>query len=178
MDVDYFRNNRRATRVLEGEIEWGDQTFPVGTEVSSRFQISDVRTSVAYSFFRRPDKELGIGLGLHTTGILASIESSGGVAEVRDVTAPLPVINFFGAFALTDTWAMRVRLDWLSLSYEDYSGDIRFVALDALYQPFEHIGFGFGYHSLLYDLDIESTDWHGKTRLQLQGPSAFMTVSF
>lgn len=178
MDVDYFSLNRRATRVLQGEIDWGDQTYPIGAEVDTRFQVSDLRTSVGYSFFRRRDKELGVGLGLHTTGFLVSLESAGGQAEARDVTAPLPVVNFYGMVALTDRWAMNVKLDWLSLDYGDYSGDLRFVALDVLYQPFRHIGFGFGYHQQLYDLEVDRTDWNGKVRVQFQGPSAFMTVSF
>jgi hypothetical protein len=178
LDVDQFRLNRRGTKVLQDSIDWGDQTFPVGAEVNTHFRISDLRTAVGYSFFRRPDKELGIGLGLHTTAILASLDSSGGQAEAADVTAPLPVINFYSMVALTDRWAMSMKVDWLSLSYGDYSGDVRLIALDVLYQPFRHIGFGFGFHNQLYDLEVESTDWRGTVRMQFQGPSAFMTVSF
>lgn len=179
MDVDYFSLNRRSTRVLEGQIEWGDQVYPVGAEVDTRFRINDLRTTVGYTFFRRQDKELGVGFGLHTSGFLVSLQQSGGgQAEAGDVTAPLPTANFYALVALTDRWAMSMKLDWLSLDYGDYSGDLRYIALDALYQPFRHIGFGFGFHQLLYDLGMDSTDWSGRVRLQLQGPSAFMTVSF
>ncbi len=178
MEVDYFSLNRTATRVLDHQIEWGDQTFPIGATVDSRFRVSDLRASVGYSFFHRSDKELGVGFGLHTSKFFALLESSGGQAEAADVTAPLPVVNFYGAMALTDTWAMNMRLDWLSLTYGDYSGDIRFTALDFLYQPFRHVGFGFGFHNLLYDVEMDSMDWHGKARVSLQGPSAFVTVSF
>jgi hypothetical protein len=178
LDTNYFSLNRTSSRVLEEQIEWGDEVFPIGADVDTRFKISDLRAAVGYSFFSRRDKELGIGLGIHASKFLASLEGSGGLAEATDVTAPLPVVNFYASTALTDTWAMTTRLDWLSLSYGDYSGDIRFVALDFLYQPFQTIGFGFGFHSLLYDLEMDSTDWRGRARLQIQGPSAFMTASF
>jgi len=178
LDANYFSLNRTSERVLEEEIEWGDEIFPIGADVDSRFKISDLRAAVGYSFFRRRDKELGIGVGIHATKLQASIESSGGEAEATDVSAPLPVVNFYATMALTDTWAMNTRLDWLSLNYGDYSGDIRFVALDFLYQPFRHVGFGFGYHGLLYDLEMDNTDWRGRVRLQVNGPSAFVTASF
>jgi hypothetical protein len=178
LDTNYFSLNRSSSRVLQEEINWGDVTFPIGADVDSQFKISDLRAAVGYSFFRRRDKELGIGIGIHATKFEASIESTSGAAEATDVSAPLPVVNFYATMALTDTWAMNTRLDWLSLSYEDYSGDIRFVALDFLYQPFERVGFGFGYHGLLYDLEMDSTDWRGRVRLQVNGPSAFVTASF
>lgn len=178
LEANYFSLNRTATRVLEREIDWGDETFLIGESVDTRFKISDLRTAVGYSFFRRQDKELGIGLGLHASKFLASLEGSGGAAEATDVTAPLPVINFYATTAFTDAWAMSTRLDWLSMSYEDFSGDVRYVALDFLYQPFESVGFGFGYHGLLYNLEMDSNDWHGSVKQQLHGLAAFMSVSF
>lgn len=178
LDVGYFGITRRATRTLSQTIEWGDQTFDIGDEVDSKFRISDLRTSVGYSFFRRSDKELGVGLGLHSTALRASIDSTTGGAEAADVLAPLPVLSLYGNFALTDTWAMTTRLDWLSLTYDDYDGEIRSVALDFLYQPFRHVGFGFGWHSLLINLGVDKTDWRGQMRLAYQGPAAYLSFSF
>jgi hypothetical protein len=94
------------------------------------------------------------------------------------VLAPLPVLNFYGGFALTNEWAVRMRLDWLSLNYDAYSGDFRNTAIDVLYQPFRNVGFGFGLRNLILDLEIEKSDWHGKARTTFSGPTAFMTVSF
>ena len=89
----------------------GDNTFNVGTEVTSSLTISDFRTALGYSFFRRSDKELGIALGVHTLGYKASIEGASGGARSESVTAPLPVLSLYGQFALTDTWALSVRSD-------------------------------------------------------------------
>ena len=179
LDVEYFGITRRATSTLSREISWGDMPpLTVGTQVDSKFRISDLRTSVGYSFFRRSDKELGLGLGLHSTALRASIDSATGDAEAADVLAPLPVLNFYGSFAITDTWALTTRLDWLSLTYDDYDGEIRSVALDFLYQPFRHAGFGFGWHSLLIDLGVDKTDWRGQMTLAYRGPAAYVSFSF
>jgi hypothetical protein len=178
LEVDYFKVDRSASRTLSTEVRWGDRVYPVGATVNSSYDFSDIRVGVGYSFFKRRDKELGVGAGLHVAGIDASIESAGTGSEARTVTAPLPVLNFYGAFALTDQWAVRMRVDWLSLNYGDYSGDVRNMAIDVLYQPFRNVGFGLGMRSLVLDLSIDKADWQGKARTSFAGPTAFMSVSF
>jgi len=180
LDVEYFLLNRSGTKTLENEIIWNGVSFPVGATVNARYNFNDTRVSVGYSFFKRRDKELGVGLGLHVAGIKASVEdtSGGGLAEGSSVKAPLPVVNLYGLFALTDEWALRLRTDWLSLAYGDYSGDIRSAAIDVLYQPFRNVGFGMGMRTLVVDLTIDDPNWTGRARTTYAGPAAFMTVSF
>ena len=175
---DYFELNRDATRTLLSDVDWGDQTFLAGDTVNSTLNFSDLRLSAAYSFFKRRDKELGVGIGLHIANIETSLQSGASNAENADITAPLPVLNFYGMFALTDEWALDIHADWLSLSSGDFSGDILDISVNALYQPFENIGFGLGVRSLVIDVEIEDASWNGQARLSFHGPTAFMTVSF
>jgi hypothetical protein len=179
IEVEYFELNRSASRTLATEIRWGDNVYPVGTTVTSVYDFSDTRIGVGYSFFKRPDKEIGVGCGLHVASISASIGSSaGGVTEAGDVTAPLPVLSLYGAFALTNEWGVRMRTDWFSINYGAYSGGLRSMAFDVLYQPFRNVGFGLGMRSLMLDLEIDKSGWQGRARTAFSGPTAFMTVSF
>ena len=178
LEVDYFSLNRDATRTLATEISWGDQVFPVGTTVDTKFDFSDIRISGGYSFFKRRDKELGVGVGVHVAGIKTSLQGSGTGAEAADVTAPLPVLNLYGVFALTSEWALRMRMDWLSLNYDIYSGDLRSTAIDVLYRPFRNVGFGLGFRTFVLDVEIDDSEWRGKARTSYTGPTAFVTVSF
>jgi len=178
LEVEYFQLNRSASRTLTTAIDWNGQTINAGTTVNSSYDFSDTRIGVGYSFFKRRDKELGVGVGLHVAGIKASIEQSGTSAEGGDVTAPLPVLSLYGAFALTNEWAVRMRTDWLSLSYGAYSGGLRSMAVDVLYQPFRNVGFGLGTRTLVLDLEVDKTDWVGKAKTAFSGPTAYLTVSF
>jgi hypothetical protein len=178
LDVDYFRLQRSANRTLAQDVSWGDNTFTVGTNVNSSLTISDLRTSLGYSFFRRTDKEVGIALGVHTLGYKASIEGRNGGARSESVTAPLPVLSLYGQFALTDTWALSLRQDWLSLEYDKYSGSIRATKIDVVYQPFKHVAFGLGMHSLDLKLDVQNDNSKFQARSGLRGPAAFMSVSY
>lgn len=178
-EVEYFSLNRDATRTLENDITWGDLgTITAGTTVNSKYDFSDIRVGVGYSFFKRRDKELGVGFGLHVAGIKTSIQTPVAGTESTDVLAPLPVLNLYGTFALTNEWAVRFRLDWLSLNYDAYSGDLRSTAIDVLYRPFRNVGFGLGLRTFVLDVEIDETDWRGRARTTFTGPTAFMTVSF
>lgn len=178
LEMEYFAINRTATRTLASDVTWGDQVFPTGATVNSKYDFKDYRVGVGYSFFKRPDKELGIGLGVHVLRFDVSAESAGIGADGGDVTAPLPVVSIYGAFALTNEWALRVRWDWLSLSYSNYSGSIQNAAIDVLCQPFRHVGFGLGLRSLAVNAQIDKEDWRGAARTVYTGPSAYVTVSF
>jgi hypothetical protein len=178
LEVDYFSLNRDASRTLETQVEWGDKVFPAGTAVDSRYDFSDIRASVGYSFFKRRDKEVGVGFGVHVAGIKSSVEAAGVAGKAADVLAPLPVLNLYGTFALTNEWAVRFRLDWFSLNYDAYSGYLRSTAVDVLYRPFRDVGFGLGLRSFVLDVEIDDSDWRGRSRTTFTGPAAFITVSF
>jgi hypothetical protein len=178
IDLGYFSLNRNGTRTLDTSVDWGGVTYPIGTSVTANYRLSDLRAAVGYSFFRRPDKELGVGFGLHKAGIETSLEAAGGAATSQSVTAPLPFVTLYGNFALTDSWAFSTRIDWLSLSYDKYSGGIRASAVDFVYQPFNHWAFGFGFHNLTLKLDVNNPDSKMQTRIVFQGPAAFVSFSY
>ena len=178
MEVEYFRLNRDATRTLATEIEWDDVKYPIGTTVHSVFNFYDARLGAGYSFFKTRDKELGAGLGVHVASIRASISATAVGDEAGKVLAPLPTLNLYGNFALTDEWALRFRIDWLSLTYEEYGGSLTNTGIDVLYHPFRHVGFGLGLRNYVLKADYDQPDWHGSVNMHFTGPSAFVNVTF
>lgn len=180
LETEYFRLNRDATRTLSEDVDWNGGTLTAGTTVESTFNFFDFRISGGYSFYKTRDKELGVGAGLHLTGMKVSIEAAGTVSGEGEgeVLAPLPVLSLYANIALTDEWALRLRTDWLSLTYGDYSGDLTSAALDVIYQPWRHVGFGFGMRSYLLDLEMEDTDWRGRARVAFNGPTLYVIGSF
>jgi hypothetical protein len=178
LGVDYFSINRSGSRTLTQDVTWNGQTYTVGTNVNSQSKISDLRTTVGYSVFKRPDKELGFGAGLHWTGLRFSLDASGAGTEAANVTAPLPVVYMYSNVALTDTWAMSTHLDWLSLNYDKYSGSVRAVGFDFIYQPYTHFAFGVGWHAMILGLTVDNPDSRMQARLGLQGLAANVSYSY
>jgi hypothetical protein len=178
VEAEYFQLNRTGLKTLSQDINWGDVTYPINTQVSSTLDMADARVSVGYSFFKTQDKELGVGLGFHVLSYNASLTANAVGTQGGAVTAPLPVLSGYGQFALTDQWAISARLDRFSLTYDQYSGNITSMAIDILYQPFRHVGFGLGYRGMYYDLKSTGTDWTGEIQQNFQGPVAYVTASF
>jgi hypothetical protein len=178
VEAEYFELNRSGSRTIDRDIQFGDRVFPINAVVNSQFNFSDLRISAGYSFFRTPDKELGVGLGLHATAYDISLSANSVGSQSEDVTAPLPVLSVYGQFALTQQWAVAARLDRLSLSYDKYDGSLTALGLDLMWQPFRHVGFGLGQRSLYISLTATDADRTLKVKQALQGPIFYVNVSF
>src|SRR3954463_6753597 len=174
LEAEWFELNRSGVRTIDRDIQYGDRVFPVNTQLSSTFDFSDLRLSAGYSFFKRPDKEIGVGLGFHLASYNVSLSSTTVGTEQESVLAPLPVISFYGQFALTDQWAVGGRLDRFSLSYGKYDGSLSSLGLEVNYQPFHHVGFGLAYRSLFINATVHDGERTMKFRQSFEGPLFFM----
>ena len=178
VEAEYFQLNRSATKVIDRDIQWGDTVYPLNASVSSKFNFSDLRVSAGYAFFRRPDKEVGIGAGLHIAQYDVSLSANGSATETSAVTAPLPVLSVYSQFALTERWALSARLDRFVLKYDKFNGSISAVGLDLMYQPLRHVGVGLGTRALYIDASAENNHRKAIFRQTFQGPTLFVNVSF
>ena len=178
IEGEYFQLNRNGDRQIDREIQWGDKTYTVNSQLQSSFKFSDLRLSAGYSFFKTPDKELGVAVGVHVASYKVSLNTANVGSENENVTAPLPVLSAYGQFALTEHWAVSGRFDRFSLNYDKYNGNVTGVGLDLLYQPFKHVGFGLGMRNLFLQLTATDDNKTAKFRQAFQGPVLFMNVSF
>jgi len=178
IEAEYFQLNRTWTKVIDRDIQWGDTVYPVNASVSSKFDFSDMRISAGYSFFRRPDKEVGVGFGFHVAQYDVSLSSPGRNTEATAVTAPLPVFSVYSQFALTQRWALAARMDRFVLHYQDFNGSLTGLGLDIMYQPFRNVGFGLGTRALALDASASKDGRTASFRQNFQGPTLFVNVSF
>jgi hypothetical protein len=178
LEAEYFQLNRSGDKVLEQDITWNGKPFTAGTEVFSKFNFSDIRTSVGYSFFKTKDKELGVGFGFHMASYDVGLRTTNIDNQAKKILAPLPVFSAYGQFALTDQWAVAGRLDRFTMSYDNYDGNITGIGIDLSYQPFRHVGFGLAYRSLFIILKATGSDFAAQFNQTFQGPLLYMNASF
>ena len=177
-EAEYFQLNRSGDKTISQDITWNGVTFTAGTQVQSKFNFSDLRTSVGYSFFKRKDKDLGVSFGFHVASYDVALQAAGTGNEQKRITAPLPVLSAYGQFALTDEWSVGGRLDRFTMSYDHYDGNVTSMGLDVNYQPFRHVGFGLAYRSLFIVLTASKPDFTAKFNQNFQGPLLYMNASF
>jgi hypothetical protein len=190
IEGEYFSIDRDKTTVIDRELVIGDDTFLGGWTVNSFFDTDVYRLSVGYSFFKRPNAEVGAALGAHVTtfdfGIRATGEESESTEAAADTLAPLPTIGLYGFYAFSPRWLMQGRVDYFALEYQEYSG--RFLNFNAglEFQLAKHLGLGAGYRYVDLEFTADKTlgvgdvsdDFRGEFQYHYSGPTVYLSFSY
>lgn len=178
IEGEYFALNRSGTRVINKTINWGGNTYPIGIVVNSEFDSDIYRLSGGYSFIKDTQAELGVSLGLHVTDFNASLASANVARRTGDALAPLPTIGLYGSYAFTPRWLLSGRVDFFSLSYNDYDGSLVNAIAAVDYRFTRNFGVGLGYRYVDYDLDVTKSSFSGGVQYQFSGPVLYLVGSF
>jgi hypothetical protein len=134
IDLGYFDLDRKGTRTASRQIEWGDYTFEVGSEITSSLRTRIFPLRYTYYFFAEEDFELGVGLGVYGMQVAAGLEGSatfGGATIPADVNAefetpiPLPVAGIQGSYALGERWHVQASVQFFDVELENIAGTDR-----------------------------------------------------
>ncbi len=178
VEAEYFSLRRDGSRPLSRTINWGDNTYVVGTVVNSEFDSDIYRLSAGYSFVKSNQAEFGVALGLHVTDFYASLSAAGIGAAVGDALAPLPTVGFYGAYAFTPRWLVSGRLDYFSLNYDKYDGTLVNFNLGLDYRFTRNFGVGVGFRHVDYDVNATDSGFNGGVSYKFSGPAIYGVMSF
>jgi hypothetical protein len=182
-----FGLNRSNSRVLDRDIEWGDEIYPVGgkAEFSSDFWV--LQAVYDYSFLRRETYEVGASIGVHWTSLSAGIKLKADVNgnpvtdsrnESASVDLPLPVVGVRGQWKLPyDLW-VEGSAQFFALSIDEYDGSLQDYRVSLIWQPSTWVGVGVGYERFTVDVDVDKQNFDGSLDWTYDGPMVFYTVSF
>jgi hypothetical protein len=184
----YFENNRRATRSLQRDVVFGDQTFPIGVTVAARSELTVAQLSYEYAFLKRDSYELAGGIGVHYVdlglGLDATISGQGGSAsrsvdEEATTHAPLPVLGVRGLWQLPHDFYVTAQVQYFYLEVNPYSGALLDLKASLVWQLSDHFGIGVAYNDFGFRFDIEDRrDFDGRLRWDYGGAIAFATFMF
>lgn len=183
----WFSSSRDASRTLEEDIDWGDETFPVNARVNGEFGFDVYELAYEYAFLRRENYEVSASIGLHYTSLELTLSAraaeSGGtlnadISEKGSVGAPLPVIGLRGQWALPyDLW-IDLGAQYFALSIDEYDGSLSDVRAMIVWQPRTWLGLGLGYNRFDVDVDVDKSRFEGSLDWTYQGPMLFYSASF
>ena len=183
--LQYFRSSRSSSRVLDETFEWQDTVFDVGARLDARTKLEVTR----FFFARRFRNEAGphsirIGAGVHWLSFDAEVS---GEARINDTTTdfraarakaefPFPNIGAWYRYSPNRYWLFNVRLDWLSASIDNYSGDIWNVAAGINYRASKHVGIGASYQYFELAGGLTEPNWRGEIGMTLSGPYLYINA--
>jgi hypothetical protein len=181
-----FRTSDRFGATLEEDVQWGDNVFPVGGDVTGGQDFSLVRTLIGYEFNSSDKHAFGIGGGLHWLEIGAFIEGEfllggpgGPVVNDREAVSAKGVLPNFGAwyrYSLTQKWVLTARYDWLSVAVGDYDGRLVNASAGVNYQMFDHFGVGLNYNYFELDVGVTSSNWVGTALTSYKGAFFYLSA--
>ncbi|MDH5221116.1 MAG: hypothetical protein OEW94_07780 [Betaproteobacteria bacterium] len=178
MDFSWYKIDRGGLIVSQRGLDFGDVTFPPGSTLDSELNTETLKATYTYSFYRAPEIETSLSVGLHVTRMDASVRSSGGgLAESNSVTAPLPVFGFRLDYAFTPKWWMRSKYELFFLdSADEYQGALSDFTIAVEHHTFKHVGFGFGLNRSSLDIEVQDPDQRGAFSSVLNGLMLYVTV--
>jgi hypothetical protein len=183
----WFNYSRTRSAVIDQEISWGDEVFPVDAEVQSQFDFDVYQLGYEYALRRRDSHELAASIGLHVTDLSASLSTRGSIedgaageasAETGSATAPLPVIGLNGLWALPNDLWLNATAQYFYLSTGDYRGRIQDYRVTLTWQPHKWLGVGIGYDYFWLDVDADRPRFTGTLDWTYRGPMLFYSASF
>ena len=186
MRLDYYGYHEDETRTADFEFNFEDLIVPVGARVDTSIDVDIYVANLSYDIVHSRNARFGLGIGAHVADL--DLEISGKVTsnetEVplgeghEELLAPLPNLYATGSYAITDNFLFRCGGGWISLSYDDYDGELIFANAFLEYWPFRHAGFGLGYRYVEADIDYDSGKKVEKYDIQLPGPLAYVVFGF
>ena len=185
IEFEYYQLNRSSTHTITRQIDWGDTSFPIGATLNTTFDSTIYRLTGGWSFVKNQQAEAGVSFGLHVTDFKTQLSGQGtgplGLGfqrEAHDQLVPLPTLGLFGTYMATPQLALRGRVDYLSLAYQDYDGrlinwmgmlDWRFT---------KNFGAGVGYRYVDYRVSATKTNFNGEVQYKFKGPTLFVNLGF
>lgn len=182
LTAQYFNSTRNAQRTLDESFEWEGVTYEIGATVSAETKFEVTRIFFARQFLDNGPHSLRVGLGVHWLSMRAEIA---GEATFEDQTTgfrraasaaevPIPNVGAWYRYSPSKKWIFNARVDWLSASVDNYSGDIWNASGGVSYEIFDHISIGANYQFFQIGGDLKEDNWRGEVRTTYSGPYIYL----
>jgi len=180
----YWDVDSESERTLTKNFEFQGQEFQAGSFVKAGVDTSITRLFWGRSFFRKPSTDWGVGIGLHAMDIDAFVEGQilaipgPGLEFQREgasASVPLPNIGIWYMYSWSPNWVVTTRLDWLDVTFDEFSGSMTDLSAGVNYQMSDHFGIGLALNAFKLDVRVDGTNWKGSLVNEQIGPRLNVT---
>ena len=174
---------------LGREIQWGDDVFRVGAEVSTTNDTNFLSGVYRFALYKNEKFEIGPALGLGHIWITATISGQAGIAGeeeelVREVAAEAKASSITGDIGGYFYWwpgrrfLARGDLRYIAVGLDNADAAIAEGRASLTWYPWSQVGIGaqYSYTKLRYDRDRQITGLGGS--IQYDGLQILVSVAF
>jgi len=171
-------SHRSASRYIEKQIVFDDQTYLVGERVDSELNLTMVGLTYGYRFLVRDRGELTGTFGIQVAQVQANaLVRSRVLRDAESGVAPLPLAGLEGRFDMSKRWSIEGRAQYLSVNIDDVNGSILDWRLGLTWRSNPHWVFGLGYRQFNVNVDSKNDSTPGFVDFTIGGPMLFMRAS-
>ncbi len=181
--IMYFDESRSGEQSLTDAIVFRGQTYPVNTQVSTRFDNMVAELAYEYAFLRGEHYELAGSLGIHDLSFKLQLTAVGQNVNVQqsaraDVNGPLPVIGVHYVWQFHPRWSLDAMFQFFALKFDQYDGTLQDYNASVFYMPWKNFGFGAGWNEFRTNVNISNTAYDGNLTWKYGGVRLFFRASY
>jgi hypothetical protein len=180
--VDYFEADRDGNKVLANDIVFNNETFLAGLPAQSVLDWKQFDITYTYSFIRNERFEVGTGLGVYFLQVDAMLSQPQpfAIALHQEVSAasPFPALPLDLTWKISSRWALTGRGAYLKATLDGFRGSYTDLHTDVQYRWNSNLALGVGYTSTRTSLTRTSGSFPGYLNMSIEGPEAFLRLSF
>lgn len=192
LSLIYLPIKRTSTITTSNDIDVDGNVIKAGAFLGTSVSTHVFDIEYIYSFFKRPDLELGITGGLYWMNSLVEVTAAGEIILEGDdkpefrtdyeanqrLIAPLPLLGMAAVYEINPQWRAKVNARYFDITIGDIDGRILSLTLASEYYFTKHLGLGASFAS--FDLSVRQNGVVFINTLQYQynGLQAFLVMKF
>lgn len=176
----WFDISQSTRHVLDTEINWGGEVFPIDAEVNTDLGVTVSKINYGYGVYSRGRHEVFLLAGVHVTRLEAGISAPDLARSERiGVTAPLPVFGAEWKYAILERLRLQVSYEYFGISLDDrYKGSLSDFLVFLDYGLAEHVSVGAGFNRYVLRASVEGDRLKLSLKHSYDGLMGYVTVHF
>jgi len=192
LSVLYVPIRRTNELTTSKDINVGGNTIKAGAFLDSSVKTHVFDIEYIYSFFKRPDIEIGFTAGIYWMNSLAELTAAGEIVfegedtpEFRSdyeasqrLIAPLPLIGFTAGYEFNPQWTAYAAARYLDVTISDIDGRILNLNLSTEYYFTKHVGAGVAL--ALFDVSVRHNGvvFYNTLTYEYSGLQAYLALKY
>jgi len=182
LDLGFYVINRKNTRVIDRDIQFGDTIFNLNQTVNTKFNTTYLRTNFKFYIIRKPRLDFGLWAGANVAFLNFSLDAQElgeTFSEGRDVWAPIPAIGIHASYTLFRNFYVFGKVGYF---YYGISDNLKFnnwsLDFSIYYYFYKFLGIGATDEYNRTELKGELSDLSGEIFNRLGGFQFYLVIGF
>lgn len=179
LELAYLEVDRTGFVTTQFEIQWGDEIFPVNSELDSFYDAEFIALDYTYWVRSRERSAWGptFGLVMFSTGSGVTLRGTAQIGDGIDIAGsdievdvPIPLIGIRWRQAVADKWVFLAGGSFIDFEdIDDFTGDVITGKVAVEYRAWDKFGFGLGWRIREFDVDSGERRTLGQYKFELRG---------